>query len=88
MNHEPFPSGYYGRPVVPSAATSANVMPLRPGTPNTDASRNPFGDHDTASFHRPGSSINTFGSHDASRPASSYGPSSALGQRFEERSQR
>ncbi|EQK98698.1 glucan 1,3-beta-glucosidase [Ophiocordyceps sinensis CO18] len=88
MDPEPYPNGYFGRPVVPSAATSANATPLRPGTPNTDGSRNPFGDNDTASSHRPGASTNTFGSPDASRPASSYGSSSALGRGFEERSQR
>lgn len=88
MDHEQHPSGYFGRPAVPSAATSADITPLRPGTPNTDASRNPFGDNDTASSHRPGASSNALGSPDASRPVSSYGSSSALGQRFEERSQR
>ena len=73
---------YYGRPV-PSAATSANPTPLRSGTPNTDSGRNPFGDNiETASSHRPGlSASNPFASPSASRPASSFGSSSALGQR-------
>lgn len=88
MDQENYNNGYFGRPVVPSAATSTNITPLRPGTPNTDGSRNnPFGD-DTASSHRPGASTNPFGSPDASRPASSYGSSSAIGNRFDERSQR
>ena len=90
MEQDQYHSGYFGR-AVPSAATSTNVTPLRPGTPNTDASRhnnNPFGDNDAASSHRPGGSTNPFGSPDASRPASSYGSSSAIGNRFDERAQR
>lgn len=76
---------------MPSTATSAIQTPLRPGTPNTEGNRNPFGDNgETNSTHRaaPGNSANPFASPAASRPASSWGSSSALGPRFEERAQR
>lgn len=77
----------FGRPIVPSAATSNAPTPLRPGTPNTD--RNPFGDNvETASTRGRGMSSNPFASPEVSRPPSSFGSSSALGARFDERSSR
>jgi hypothetical protein len=79
MDHESSTHAYYGRPVMPSAATSLTPSPNRVGTPNTDRSRNPFSEGDAAS-PRPGDT-NPFASPNASRPASSYGSSSALGQR-------
>lgn len=72
-------------PTMPSAATSANITPLRSGTPSS----NPFGDE--TSSHRPAPTplANPFQSPDVSRPASSYRSSSSglglapgLGQRF------
>ncbi|KYK60904.1 glucan 1,3-beta-glucosidase [Drechmeria coniospora] len=85
MDQERYGNGpCFGRPVVASASTSATMTPLRPGTPNTDNSRNPSGDNDTSSSHRRGAG----GHQDDSRPSSSYGSSSAVGSRFEERSQR
>ncbi|PFH57822.1 hypothetical protein XA68_14529 [Ophiocordyceps unilateralis] len=63
--------------------SGANVTPLRPGTPNTDTNS------DAASSHRLGAGPNPFlGSPEVSRPGSSYGSSSALGNRFEQRAQR
>ncbi|KAH7316588.1 glucan 1,3-beta-glucosidase [Stachybotrys elegans] len=86
MDHDP---RSYGRPVVPSAATSAIPTPLRPGTPNTDSVRNPFGDAgDGMSVHRRAQETNPFGTPDLSRPGSSFGSSSALGARFDERASR
>lgn len=72
----------YGRPpVVPSAATSSAPTPLRPGTPNTDASRNLYDNTDSGS-NVPGTGTNPFVSPDASRPASSFESSS--GSPYEE----
>lgn len=77
MDHDSYNGG---RPV-PSAATSAIPTPLRPGTPNTDNGRSPFGDTiETASSHRPGASTNPFASPDGSRPASSFGSLSGSGR--------
>lgn len=84
MDQDQYPNGYYGRPAapMPSAATSANITPLRPGTPNADGAPNPFGDNiETASSHRQGPSTNPFASPDASRPASSYSSSNDVGRR-------
>jgi hypothetical protein len=80
----------YGRPIVPSAATSNAPTPLRPGTPNTDTARSPFGDNmETASSRgRGGMGTNPFVSPEISRPPSSFGGSSALGNRFDERAAR
>lgn len=81
---------YYGRSQAPapSAATSANITPLRPGTPNTDGSRrDPFRDSDGIDVaptpQRVNSGLNPFASPTASRPASSYGSSSGNGERNE-----
>lgn len=85
---------YYGRNVagIPSGASAASTAvptPLRPGTPNTDGGRNPFGDGmESQASHRQGNASNPFASPSASRPASSFGSSSAMGTRFEDRSQR
>lgn len=81
-------SYYYGRPQAPapSAATSANITPLRPGTPNTDGSRrNPFSDEidGAPTPQRVNSGLNPFASPAGSRPASSYGSSSGHGERNE-----
>lgn len=73
-------NGYYGRPVMPSAATSMTQTPNRSGTPNTDGGRNPFGEADNASS-RPGVDTNPFASPAESRPESSFDSSSALGPR-------
>ncbi|PHH65751.1 hypothetical protein CDD81_1478 [Ophiocordyceps australis] len=72
--HEQYSHGYDGR----APASSANPTPVRPGTPNGDA--------DTTFVYA--ASRNPFVSPDVSRPASSYGSSSALGNRFEEGTQR
>ena len=68
---------------MPSAATSLQVTPLQPGTPNTDRIRDPFGDNtDAASSHRGAQNgTNPFSSPDQSRPTSSYGSSSGYAQR-------
>ncbi|KAJ2987990.1 hypothetical protein NUW58_g4212 [Xylaria curta] len=61
-----------------SFVSTTNGTPLRPGTPNTD--RNPFGDdriEPQASQQAGG--LNPFASPSISRPASSFGSSSALG---------
>ncbi|GKT96618.1 LOW QUALITY PROTEIN: beta-1,3-glucan-binding protein [Colletotrichum tofieldiae] len=83
MDQDQYGQGYYSRPAagMPSTATTTTGTPLRPGTPNTENSRNPFGDE------RP-PSTNPFGTPAVSRPASSFGSSSAIGTRFDERSQR
>ncbi|KAK8061687.1 glycoside hydrolase family 16 protein [Apiospora phragmitis] len=91
-------------PVGPGASTAAapsraaprrddgEPHPLRPGTPNTD--KNPFGDESRADSRaqqassRAPSHHNPFVSPEASRPASSFGSSSALGRGMEERNQR
>lgn len=80
---------------VPSASTSANQTPLRPGTPNTEGSRNHSSAEardgaESASVHRTaaGQNTNPFASPSASRPASSFGSSSALAARYDERAQR
>jgi len=79
--------GAYGRNVTPSATSTAVPTPLRPGTPNTDNGRNPFSDGvESQASHRGGA--NPFASPNASRPASSFGSSSAIGTRYEERTQR
>ncbi|KAK3939750.1 glycoside hydrolase [Diplogelasinospora grovesii] len=83
--------GYYGRPQagMPSAASTAVPTPQRPGTPNDSLGRNPFSDGvESQASHRTGNAGNPFASPSASRPASSFGSSSALGARFDERSQR
>ena len=80
---------HYGRNVAPSAGSTAVPTPLRPGTPNTDGGRNPFSDGvESQASHRPGMGSNPFASPNVSRPASSFGSSSALGTRFDERAQR
>ncbi|KAI6782574.1 uncharacterized protein J7T54_003586 [Emericellopsis cladophorae] len=60
-------AGYYGRPAAPhpSANTSADITPIRGGTPNTDGIANPF--NDAASSRQ-----NPFASPSVSRPDSSY----------------
>lgn len=81
--------GPYGRNVAPSAGSTAVPTPLRPGTPNTDNGRNPFSDGvESQASQRPGMGTNPFASPSVSRPASSFGSSSALGTRFDERAQR
>jgi hypothetical protein len=88
-HHDNSPQPPFGRPVVPSAATSNAPTPLRPGTPNTDTARNPFGDTiDTASARGRPMDTNPFTSPEVSRPPSSFDTSSALNARFDERSAR
>lgn len=84
------PQGYYGRPVagMPSAASTAMPSPHRSGSPNEG--RNPFSDgaESQASHRSPGAHTpNPFASPSGSRPASSFGSSSAIA-RFDERAQR
>jgi hypothetical protein len=88
------PQGYYGRPVagMPSAASTAIPTPTnRPGTPNDSVGgRNPFSDGvESQASQRSAGAVtpNPFASPSASRPASSFGSSSALA-RFDERAQR
>ncbi|KAK1487708.1 hypothetical protein CaCOL14_012748 [Colletotrichum acutatum] len=96
MDQDQYNQGYYSRPAagMPSQATTAAGTPLRPGTPNTENSRNPFGDgvESQASQRGPMAGTpmgtNPFGTPAVSRPASSFGSSSAIGARFDERSQR
>ncbi|KAB5562727.1 beta-1,3-glucan-binding protein [Coniochaeta sp. 2T2.1] len=79
--------GYYGRPAGnPSAASTAVQTPNRAGSPID--TRNPFGDGVESQASHRSSGANPFASPDASRPASSFGSSSALGARFDERSNR
>jgi hypothetical protein len=88
MDYDYNNQGHYGRNVAPSGNSTAVPTPLRPSTPNTDGGRNPFGDglESQASQHR--APNNPFASPGASRPASSFGSSSALGTRFDDRAQR
>ncbi|KAL1874340.1 hypothetical protein VTK73DRAFT_472 [Phialemonium thermophilum] len=83
---------YYGaRPVAgaPSATSTAAPTPIRPGTPTEYQGRNPFSDGvESQASHRSGTGVNPFASPSASRPASSFGSSSALGARLDDRSQR
>jgi hypothetical protein len=81
--------GYYAR-AHPSIASTAVPTPQRPGTPNDSVGgRNPFSDGvESQASNRTGHGNNPFASPSASRPASSFGSSSALGARFDERSQR
>lgn len=90
MEQDSYPNGYYGRQPAMSQSTSVNQTPLHPGTPNTDGMRNPFdAGADSASSHRQnGAGTNPFVSPSVSRPPSSFGSSSAIGPRFEERAQR
>ena len=80
--------GYYGR-AAPSAVSTAVTTPQRTATPTSEAAgRNPFGDGlESQASHRTGGP-NPFASPSASRPASSFGSSSAIGGRFDDRSQR
>lgn len=75
-----------------SGSISRNTTPPRGPSPNTDSERNPFGDgHEPAAHHQrqaTATGTNPFVSPAVSRPASSFGSSSALGPRFEERTQR
>lgn len=84
--------GYYGRPAagMPSTASTAVPTPTnRPGTPNDSVGRNPFSDGvESQASHRSGNGPNPFASPSGSRPASSFGSSSALGARFDERAAR
>ena len=89
MEHDQsYPSqGYYNRPVagMPSAASTAMPSP-RPASLND---RNPFDDGvQSQASQRSGNTPNPFASPSASRPASSFGSTSALGARFDERSNR
>ncbi len=75
-----------------SGNVSSNITPPRSGTPNTDGSRNPFGDTPEPAANQrlatgAATGTNPFVSPAVSRPASSFGSSSA-GPRFEERAQR
>ncbi|CCF34135.1 beta-1,3-glucan-binding protein [Colletotrichum higginsianum] len=91
MDQDQYGQGYYSRPVagMPSTATTASATPNRPGTPNTENSRNPFGDGiESQASQRGPVGTNPFGTPAVSRPASSFGSSSAIGARFDERSQR
>lgn len=81
-------NGYYygGRPQAPapSAATSANLTPVRPGTPNTDGSRRNRSSEEidaAPSSQRGSSGLNPFASPAVSRPTSSYASSSGHGER-------
>lgn len=91
MEHEQSYSsqGYYNRPVagMPSAASTAVPTP-RAGSPHD--SRNPFDDGvQSQASQRSGTGPNNpFASPSGSRPASSFGSNSALGARFDERSNR
>lgn len=83
-NQHNYDNGYYNNqtrpappPPIPSAATSANITPLRSGTPTS----NPFGDETTSQRQAPTPLANPFSSPDVSRPPSSYrSSSSGLGQ--------
>lgn len=88
-----YPSSYHSQNSQSQygGAGSSNISPPRPGTPNTDGSRNPFGDTPepvTNQRHAASTGTNPFASPVASRPTSSFGSSSAIGHRFEERGQR
>lgn len=85
MEHDPY---VQGRPVAHSNTNSVHAS-LRSGTTNEDGGRNPFGDAiETTSTHRPVPGTNPFTSPEVSRPASSYGSSSAVGNRLNDHSQR
>ncbi|KAJ9155186.1 Beta-1,3-glucan-binding protein [Pleurostoma richardsiae] len=91
MDHDQsYPQGYYGGRHMPSAASTAVPTPTnRPSTPNDGIGRNPFGDGvESQASHHSQQPSNPFASPSASRPASSFGSNSALGTRFDERSQR
>lgn len=91
MDQDSYNQQYFSRQVAgqPSQATTAAGTPMRPGTPETNNSRNPFNDGvESQASQRPGMGTNPFGTPAVSRPASSFGSSSAIGTRFDERSQR
>lgn len=71
---------------MPSAASTAVPTPNRTGTPNDRP--NPFDGAESRLSQRSGPGPNPFASPDASRPASSFGSSSAIGHSFDERSSR
>ncbi|KAH8886395.1 concanavalin A-like lectin/glucanase [Thozetella sp. PMI_491] len=75
MDHD---NGFQGRQQ-PSLASTAAPTPQRPGTPTSDLlGRNPFNDGaESQASHR--TAPNPFASPSASRPASSFGSSSAIG---------
>lgn len=84
MEQDPYARGAAARQQfapMPSAATSANMTPVMPGTPNTDHGRNPFGDGGVGTGGGGSSALGTnpFTSPDASRPASSFDSTSLLG---------
>ena len=71
--------------------SSSNATPPRSITPNTEGNRNPFGDAPDGAYQQrqaTATGTNPFVSPAVSRPPSSFGSSSALGPRFEERAQR
>ncbi|OAA52288.1 glucan 1,3-beta-glucosidase [Beauveria brongniartii RCEF 3172] len=95
MDHQQndrYTSSYNNQNAQPySGNVSSNTTPPRSGSPNTDSGRNPFGETpEPAANHRlaTNTGTNPFVSPAVSRPASSFGSSSALGPRFEERAQR
>jgi len=91
MEYDSYSQGYLGnRPGagnISAASTAAQTPTQRPTTPNESVGgRNPFGDGvESQSSHR--TAQNPFASPSGSRPASSFGSSSALA-RFDERAQR
>jgi len=92
MEHDNFSQGYFGRPAPSAASTAAGTPTHRPGSPNGSLSRNPFGDgvesQASQGSQRSANGANPFASPGQSRPTSSFGSSSALNHRFDERSQR
>lgn len=92
QHNDRYTSSYNNQNAQPySGNVSSNITPPRSGTPNTDGGRNPFGETpEPAANHRlaTNTGTNPFVSPAVSRPASSFGSSSALGPRFEERAQR
>jgi beta-glucanase (GH16 family) len=82
--------GYYSRPGASATSTAIPTPTNRPSTPNESLDRNPFGDGIESQASRRSGGVGTpnpFASPDGSRPASSFGSSSALA-RFDERAQR
>jgi hypothetical protein len=88
-NNQEQQGGYFGRSAAghPSAASTAVPTPTqRPATPND---RNPFSDGlESQASQRTVGGANPFASPSGSRPASSFGSSSALEARFDARAQR
>lgn len=79
--------GYYGRNAAGLPSGQSTVAPSPTHRPGTPESRNPFSDGDGSRGDQSGANTNPFTSPNNSRPASTFGSSSAV-NRFDERASR